>query len=99
MTKIDVSITRSFTVNTGNYESVKPTVTLTARDIDADKVADAYLSLEGAVSGLIKLEILASAGEMTKVSEGLQRYCTTVYNNQAEIGRSVEENLEELSKY
>jgi hypothetical protein len=36
---------------------------------------------------------------MTKVSEGLPRYCTTVYNNQAEIGKSIEDNLEELNKY
>lgn len=99
MSKVDISVTRSFTVNTGNYESVKPTVTLTVRDVDPLNVSDAYLSLEGAVSGLIKLEILASAGEMTKVSEGLQRYCSTVYNNQAEIGKSIEENLEELNKY
>jgi hypothetical protein len=99
MAKVDVSVTRSFTVSTGSYESVKPTVTLTARDIESDQVSDAYLAIEGAISGLIKLEVLASAGEMTKISEGLQRYCTQIYNNQAEIGKSIEENLEELTKY
>jgi hypothetical protein len=99
MAKVDISVTRSFTVNTGNYESVKPTVTMTVRDVDPLNVSDVYLSLEGAVSGLIKLEVLACAGEMTKISEGLKQYCSVVYQHQAEIGKSIEENLEELNKY
>jgi hypothetical protein len=97
MAKVDVSITRTLTLNLGNYESSKPTVTLTAKDVDADKVSDAYLALDKAATGLFKMEVLATSLEHTRIKKsGLQAYCTTVAQNREQIGENVEKSLVEL---
>lgn len=99
MANIDISVTRSLTINTGNYESIKPTVTLTARDIVPTNVADAYLALDDAISGLIKMEIVSCTGEMKKVSDGLDRYCTHVNSRMQEIGENIEQSFSKLSHF
>ena len=83
----------------GNYESIRPTVTLTARDIAPENVGDAYLAVEEAITGLIKMEILNCHSEGRKVSEGLDSYCRDVHGNMAEIGANIEKNLTELNKF
>ena len=71
MADVDVSVTRSLTINTGNYESIRPTVTLTARGVAPENVDDAYLALEEAITGLLKMEILNCHSEARKVGDGL----------------------------
>ncbi len=99
MAKLDVSVTRSLTINTGNYESIRPTVTLTAREIEADKVGDVYLSLEEALTGLIKLEIVSCASENRLVGDGLDRYCQDIVRRQEEIGEDIEKSLEKINDF
>jgi hypothetical protein len=99
MAKVNLSVTRTLTINTGNYESIKPSVSLTVTDVDADNVGDAYLAVEEALTGLIKMEILNCASDGKKVSEGIDRYCRDVNSNMAEIGANVEKSLHELNKF
>jgi len=99
MAKVNLSVTRTLTINTGNYESIKPSVTLTVVDVDPDNVSDAYLAVEEAISGLIKMEILNCYSDGKKLSEGIDRYCRDVNNNMAEIGTNIEKSLHELSKF
>lgn len=99
MAKINLSVTRTLTINTGNYESIKPSVTLTVTDIAPANVSDAYLALEEAITGLIKMEVLNCHSESRKVSEGIDRYCRDVHANMAEIGANIEKSLNELSKF
>ena len=98
MAKIDISVTRSFTINTGNYESIKPTVTLTVKDVESDKASDAYLALDDAITGIMKIEIMNNVGEMKKVGDGLDRYCRDIQGKVPEIGAKVEESLEKLNE-
>lgn len=99
MARVDVSVTRSLTINTGNYESIRPTVTLTARDISPENVGDAYLALEVAITGMLKMEVLNCHSEGRRVSDGLDRYCRDVNNNLQEIGENIEKSLNELCKF
>ena len=97
MAKVDISVTRTLTLNLGNYESSKPSITLTARDVDATKVTDVYLALDEAISGLFKLEVLAISLEQSRIKKsGLQAYCTTVAQNREQIGQKVEKSLNDL---
>jgi hypothetical protein len=98
MAKVDVSITRSFTINTGNFESIKPTITLTATGVDPEKASDAYLHLDTAITGLMKIEIMSNYGEMKKVQEGLEGYCRNIQPNVPEIGEKIEKSLEKLNE-
>ena len=99
MAKVNVSVTRQLTINTGNYESIKPTVTPSVTDLNPDDVGDAYLAMEEAISGLIRFEILACASDGKKVSEGLDRFCKNVVDNQAEIGENIEKSLNKLNSF
>lgn len=92
-------MTRTLTINTGNYESIKPSVTLTVTDVDPDNVSDAYLAVEEALSGLISMEILNCASDGKKVSEGIDVYCRNVNGNMPEIGANIEKSLHELTKF
>jgi hypothetical protein len=92
-------VTRTLTINTGNYESIKPSVTLTVTDVDPDNVSDAYLAVEESLSGLISMEILNCASDGKKVSEGIDSYCRNVNGNMAEIGANIEKSLHELTKF
>lgn len=97
MAKVDISITKTLTLNLGNYESSKPTVTLTAKDVDADKVADAYLALDEAATGMFKLEVLATSLEQSRIKKsGIGAYCTTVAQNREAIGKNIEKSLNDL---
>jgi hypothetical protein len=97
MAKVDVSLTRTLTINMGNYESAKPTVTLTAKDVDASKVDDAYLALAEVAAGMFKLEVLNISLEQAQLKKsGLQAYCKTVATNKTEIGAQIEKSLCDL---
>ena len=97
--KVDISVSRTLTINTGNYESIKPSVSLTVKDVDNDKVSDVYLSLETALTGLLKMEVLACKQEMSsKTSSGLDVYCNTVESNIQQIGQLVEKHLIDIDE-
>jgi len=97
--KVDINVSRTLTINTGNYESIKPSVSLTVKDVDNDKVSDVYLSLETALSGLLKMEILACKQEIdNKNNQGLVEYCNNVESNITQIGQLIEKHLIELDE-
>jgi len=98
MSKVDLSVTRSLTINTGNYESIRPTVTLTAREVDVKNAGDVYLSLDEALTGLLKLEIVNCVSENKLVNSGLDGYCKNVLRNQEEIGEGIERSLNSLDR-
>lgn len=55
--KIDVTVTKGITVNMGNYENVRPEITLNAKDIDPDKVNLVYELLTEIADDMFSLEI------------------------------------------
>lgn len=55
--KIDVTVTKGITVNMGNYENVRPEITLNAKDIDPDKVNRVYELLTEIADDMFSLEI------------------------------------------
>jgi len=99
MSKVNISVSRTLTINTGNYASIKPSVSLTVTDVDSENVSDAYLAIEEALSGLIKMEIMNCASDGKKVGEGLDSYCRDVHNNLQQIGENIEKSLTELNKF
>lgn len=55
--KIDVTVTKGITVNMGNYENVRPEITLNAKDINPDKVNLVYELLTEIADDMFSLEI------------------------------------------
>lgn len=99
MAKVDVSLTRSLTINTGNYESIKPTVTLTVKDVDPSGLGDLYQNMDEVLTGLVKFEILACAGEGKMVNSGIDQYCKSVVRNSETIGNELDEALTKIEEY
>jgi len=75
MSKMDISISRDATYNTGNYSSIKPSVTITIKDIDANDVLDKYKKASLVLDLLLMKETIALGNEMGSAQElGYKKY-------------------------
>lgn len=98
MTLIDVNISRTLTINTGNYESIKPSVSISIKDVEVDKVADTYLALDDVLTGILKLEIANCSNELEKTRDGLSQYRETIDSNIQQIGNGIERALKDIEE-
>lgn len=64
MSKVDVSITRKDVINIGDYSNVSPSVTLTVKDVDLDKVQQVYNNLSELCFTMQIEEVVKSINEM-----------------------------------
>jgi hypothetical protein len=69
MSKIDITVSRDMTINTGNYSSIKPSVTLTVKDVDAEDASSVYSNIAEVLDDLIMLETVALSNEMESIQE------------------------------
>ena len=73
--KIDITLSRSYTINTGNYSSVKPEATITIKDIERIDFEREYNTLTNTLDSIIALEILKISEEMNEIkSKGINKY-------------------------
>jgi len=56
MVKSNLKISRTITVNCGNYESIKPSIELEVLDVPVDKVDTVYASMSDVLDNLFQLE-------------------------------------------
>lgn len=95
--KLDVTISRTFTINTGNYESIKPMVSVTAKEVDATKLDAAYSALDDVVTNLMRFETVNMYDEHSAIKErGLEKYCKTITGNNERLGGKIEEGMKAL---
>lgn len=66
--KVDVSVSRKMTINTGNYSSVSPSVTVTAKDVPAKNSQEIYWQLSRMVDNMMCFEIR----DLFAAQEGVQ---------------------------
>jgi hypothetical protein len=55
--KIDVTVSKKFTINTGDYSSIQPNLSLTIKDVEAENVIDTHALLETIVDGLFHIQM------------------------------------------
>ena len=92
--KIDLTIGRTLTVNTGNYQSVKPSVAITLKDVDVDNADEIGATLSNLVEELIKIETVKATGQIKEIEkEGAMGWCKTVLETIDDIEESIENNL------
>lgn len=101
MSKTDVTISRTLTVSTGNFQSIKPSISFSVKDVDISNVSDVYVTMSEILNGLLKIEIMESNKELDNISKsgGLNSYCKTVTDNIERIGENIEKHLTQLDKY
>jgi len=69
MSKCDLTVGKKFTLNTGNYSSIQPTVSITLHDIDSDKIKKAHLLMDVITDALLHLQIESDAVTMATIKK------------------------------
>ena len=86
MSKMDISISRSATISTGNYSSIKPSITLTLKDIDEESLDTDYERLSCLADALLASEIMSLGDEMTTISDvGFKSYLNSLKKLETQI--------------
>lgn len=55
--KCDVTVSKKFTINTGDYSSIQPNVSITIKDVEDENVIDTHTLLETIVDGLFHIQM------------------------------------------
>ena len=69
MSKIDITLSRDMTVNAGNYSSIKPSVSITIKDVDSKNTVKTYKALSSIMDSLMMLETVCLSDEMEAVQK------------------------------
>ncbi len=81
MSKIDIVVSRDLTINCGNYTSIKPSISLTVKDVEDIDIADTYKKMSDKLSTLLAVEIVALSNEMESAQEmGYKQYKKMIEN-------------------
>jgi len=73
--KLDLSINRGMTINSCNYNSIKPNVSIIIKDVDIDKVKQVYEKISNVADSIFALEFIKLYDEMDTIkNNGLKNY-------------------------
>jgi len=87
MSKLDITVGRDMTINTGNYSSIKPNVSITIKDVDGKDFQKAYEDISNLADAMFGLETLKLAEEMQTIkAKGPVEYFEML-NNAKEVIR------------
>ena len=101
--KMDLNVSRNITFSMVPYESIRPSVSLTLKDVDVAEAEDKYYALDVLADQMMKLEITRLAEEYYGVNQFDSKFKFLEYVNenfdgiQAEI-RSSLDKLSEKSE-
>jgi activator of HSP90 ATPase len=89
-TKMDITIGRDLTINTGNYSSIKPSISVTLKDVDSGDIDNEYARLSELADALIALEVLKIGNEMNEIMDrGFKTYLKTIEASEGPIKSEV----------
>ncbi|HRR48559.1 MAG TPA: hypothetical protein P5293_01075 [Bacteroidales bacterium] len=73
--KVDITITKAATLNTGNFSSVKPEVSLTLKDVNIDDLMIEHQKLSGLADALFALNTISLLDETNTYNQvGMRHY-------------------------
>jgi hypothetical protein len=98
MSKCDITIEKSLTINTGNYSSMKPSVTLTLKDVDVGSLKEQYTNLSNVAHGLLLLEIKDTfeIGNDGIEAGGVKAYAKVIGMSEENIEKGIEDCINRL---
>ena len=96
--KADITVGKKFTINTGDYSSIQPNLSITFKDIDDDKILEVHTLLETIVDGLFHLQMKMDGKTMgTLKSMGLGTFLSELEESDIRLG--IKEAIDEMEKY
>jgi glutamate synthase domain-containing protein 2 len=94
--KMDITITKAVTINTGNFGNVRPEVTLTIKDVDVENVEQETKELNDFATALFHLNTLSLLGEVKKADgEGIREYIRSLIEKTEEFEKTIEKYQED----
>jgi len=97
--KLDINVSKTITVNTGNYSSIKPSVSITAKDIDIQNVKDTYKRVSNLVSNLLYEETIDMCDNSNTIQEvGIDHFIESYEHLKNDIKKENEKIINELMK-
>jgi len=95
MCKMDIVIGRSLTIATGNYSSIKPSISITLKDIEEQNITKEYMRLSELADALIALEIIKMGTEMMTISDnGFGAYLRILLKKSEKLENELRKYLE-----
>lgn len=86
---LDLKIEKSMTINTGNFSSIKPSISIT-KSVSSDNLEKEYEKLSELGDALLAREILSLSEEILDVNErGIEKYCELLQENVEEINKTI----------
>ena len=78
--KIDIGVSRSATISLPNYKSIKPTVSITAKDVDVTKADAVYNQISKVLDAMYGLEFLSLINELDSMQQmGMTAYVEAMH--------------------
>lgn len=94
--KTDLTVSKKATINSGNYSSISPSVSITAKDVDTSKMKEVYESMNVITSALFIQEM----NTISELQEDIKRVGIREFFNQLEVNemkKDLDEALEKLT--
>jgi len=97
--KTDITLSKKATINTGNYSSITPSVSLTLKDVDVTQIERAYHDLNtiSAVFFLSEYRIMAELQEDSK-KLGILKFFETLNEEREEMKTDFEDAVKNLAE-
>jgi len=90
MAKIDITLSRSMTINVGNYNAIKPSVGLTIHDIESSKAKEVYDGISEVMDALLAKETLKLTDEYEAIAQlGIKTYVSELRNQERNIDGTI----------
>lgn len=96
MSKCDITIARSMTINCSNYSSIKPSVSITLKDIDTYVASEKYEQLAKVLDVLMLMETVALGNEIESCNTlGYKKFIENLekVDNALEMANNILETL------
>jgi hypothetical protein len=93
--KCDVSVSKKFTFNTGNYSSVGPALILTVKDVDVNQIQKVHENLDIIADGLYHKQMISDIQTMGDVKGvGFEKYFGSL--DERMMDDEIKKRIEEL---
>ena len=97
MSKLDINVSKKMTINTGNYSSIQPSVSITAKDVPIEDIKEAYNSLNVLTSFLFIQEVsVLSELQGDFKSMGIKKFLSEISKESGQVQSDVEEAIEKI---